>query len=209
MEWSEVLDPALSPEELICEKVPRLHEARLEQFQRFSSATLIFSVEFTDTGDRFTFSLSPDGAEARTGEMIDFPQATARGAQSDWSRAVGLVATLVEPADQQIERYEGKVHITQDIVDGFERFDGVLEVDVVDLPDGGPKLSFEVILNDYEEPPRAPRAHLTVPWQVLDEVAHGHLDPVAAAKGLRIRGSMGLALDLGGYFDQQLDLSRG
>lgn len=209
MEWSELLDPDLPAGELITKKIPTMHSHRLEDFRRFSAADLIFSIEFSDTGERFTMRLGPDGAEAREGELIDFPQATARGKRSDWPRAVKLVATLVEPADEQIKRVKGRVQVSRDILESFERFDGVVEIEVVDLPDGGPKMSFEVVLNDYEEPPRAPRAHITVPWPLLDDLAHGRTDPVAAAKSLRIKGSMGLALDLGGFFDREFSLSRG
>jgi hypothetical protein len=207
MEWKEFLDPELDPRELLCEKLPVLHEHRLEQFRRFSSTALIFSVEFVDTSERYTFELRTDGAQARSGELIDFPQATARGKRSDWPRAVSLVSTLVEPADRQIERYEGRVEVSRDIVESFERFDGVIEFDVVELPDGGPKMTFEVVLNDYEEPPRAPRAHVTLPWPLLVDLAHGAIDTVTAARSLRIKGSMGLALDLGGFFDQTFKLS--
>ncbi len=205
MKWSEVFDPDLEPGEVICAQIPAIHQARLEQFRQFSSTSLLFSIYFSDTDERYTLLLGLEESHGESGEMIDFPQATARGKASDWQRAMELTSRLVEPADEQIERYEGRVELTSAIKDGFERFDGVLEIEITELPDG-PPLIFEVILNDYTDPPRAPRASLTVTWSLLDDLAHGRIDPVAAAKKVTLRGAMGLAIDLGGFFADEFDL---
>lgn len=205
MKWSEVFDPELEPGEVICTQIPAIHQARLEQFRQFCSTSLLFSFYFADVDERYTLLLGLDGSHGESGEMIDFPQATARGKASDWQRAMELTSRLVEPADEQIERYQGRVELTSAIKDGFERFDGVLEIEITELPDG-PPLIFEVILNDYTDPPRAPRASLTVTWSLLDDLAHARIDPVAAAKKITLRGAMGLAIDLGGFFADEFDL---
>lgn len=206
MDWSDLLDPQLQPEELICERVLDFHESRRQQFRSFVKTPLIFSVHFEDTGDRFTLELGPDGAKAEPHEMIDFPQATIRGQMTNWRRSLKLGQKLAEPADEQITRHEGRIEVTEDIKIGFERFDGVLEVEVVDLPDGDEPLCFDVILNDYDEPARAPRAQLQVRWPVLEQLANGQIDPVEAAGRVTVRGAMGLAFDIGGYFMKELDL---
>lgn len=205
MEWSEVLDPEVKPEEFICEKVPAIHKARLEQFRRFASTPLIFSIHFTDVDERYTLQLDGDEARGEPGEMIDFPQATARGLASEWARAMKLASILVEPADEQIQRMDGRAEVTEDIKEKFARFDGLLEVEITELPDGGP-LKFEVVLNDYDSPPRAPKAKLIVAWPLLVSLAHGEINPVAAARQVVLRGAMGLALELGGFFAQEFDL---
>lgn len=206
MDWSDLLDPELEPEELICERILEFHESRREQFRSFVKTPLIFSIHFEDTDERFTLELGPDTARAESHEMIDFPQATIRGEMKKWRRSLELARILAEPADEQITRHEGRIEITEDIKFGFERFDGVLEVEVVELPDGDEPLCFEVILNDYNEPARAPRAHLKVRWPVLEQLANGQLDPVEAAGRVTVKGAMGLAFDIGGYFMKELDL---
>lgn len=206
MDWDDVLDPELDPEEVLLERVPALHRDRREQFRQFVKTSLIFSIEFADTDERFTLLFDADDAEARCGDMIDFPQASIRGARAKWRRSIELASRLVVPADEQIERYQGHVELTKQIRDGFERFDGVLKVAIVELPDGGEPLDFEIILNDYTEPPRATRAELTVQWSTLVDLAHGRLSPVEAARAITVRGAMGLAFDIGGYFMHELDL---
>ncbi len=206
MEWSDVLDPDLEPQELICKRIPEFHRHRLEQFRSFVTTPLIFSIHFEDRDQRFTVELGPDEARAEPHEMIDFPQATIRGKADQWQRSLNLARKLAEPADEQITRHQGKVVITRDVKLGFERFDGVLEVEISELPDQGDPICFEVILNDYDDPARARRASLTVRWPLLEEVANGTLDPVEAARQVTVRGAMGLAFDIGGFLMKALDL---
>lgn len=206
MEWDEVLDPELSPREVLCERIPRLHRARLEQFQRLVDTTLTVSFVFTDVDEQYTVKLRPDGVEAVSGDMIDFPQATVRGQAAKWQRAIELASRLVKPADDQIDEVEGRVKVTDEIRRGFEQFDGVLEVELKELPDGGEPLRFEVILNDYTEPSWAERAKLEVRWPILVELANGRVGPVEAARKVTVRGAMGPAFDVGGYFVTQFDL---
>ncbi len=206
MEWSDVLDPDLEPREVICEKVPAFHKHRLEQFRSFVKTSLIFSLEFEDSGEKFTLELGPDGAQAEPHEMIDFPQATVRGGADRWHRSVELARRLAEPADEQITRHQGRICITEELKIGFEAFDGVLEVEVVELPDDDEPLCFDVILNDYQEPAGARRAQLTVRWPVLERLANGSVDPVEAARSITVRGAMGLAFDIGGFLMKELEL---
>ncbi len=206
MDWTDVLDPDLEPDEVLLKRVPALHEDRIEQFRQYVATPLIFSLEFADTQERFTIMLTPDEARVERGAMIDFPQASIRGEAKKWRRSVELSRLLAQPADEQIEKYQGRFEITDKVRDGFERFDGVLQVQIVDLPDGGVPLQFEVILNDYDEPPRARRAELTVGWSILEELANGRLSPVEAARKVTVKGAMGLAFDIGGYFMSEFDL---
>lgn len=206
MKWSDLLDSELEPEELLCERLPEFHDHRREQFRSFVDTTLIFSIEFEDRGERYTVELGPDGARVEPHEMIDFPQASARGTVPRWRRSVDLARKLSEPADEQIHRHEGRVKITESLKLGFEQFDGVLDVEIVELPDSDEPLCFEVILNDYDDPPRAPRAKLTVRWPTLVQLANGSLGPVEAARQATVRGAMRLAFDIGGFFMKELDL---
>ena len=206
MEWSDVLDPDLEPAELILERIPDLHRARIDQFRSFVDTALIFSLHFVDLDERYTLRLDVEDADGEAGEMIDFPQATIRGSRTHWERSIQWASRLVEPADEQIDRYQGRVTLTEDIKQKFERFDGLLKVQVMGFPDGSAPIGFEVVLNDYDDPRGAPTAQLTVQWSVLDDLAHGRLDPVAAARQVQMRGDIGLALDLGGFFMNEFDL---
>lgn len=206
MDWDTVLDPSLSPEEVILERLVELHQARREDFASFVSTELIVSLEFADIGERFTLALGPDQARAVRGDMIDFPQASLRGQAAEWKRSIALLGRLVHPADERIDHYQGRVEIDRGIRDDFERFDGVLEVEIVDLPDGGDPITFEVILNDYDEPPRARRARISIQWSVLEDLANGRVTPVEAARRATLRGAVGLALELGGFCMAEFDL---
>lgn len=206
MEWEYILDSDVDPEEILLERLPEFHRDRLRQFRSFVDTPLIFCVKFEDTGQCFTAQLGPDDARTEDHELIDFPQATARGTTESWRRSLDFGRRLAEPADRQIERHEGHIQISESLKRGFEKFDGILEVEITDVPDGGSPLCFEIILNDYEAPPRAPRAELRVHWQVLVDLANGVLGPVEAAKKVTVRGAMGLAFDIGGFLMRELDL---
>lgn len=205
MQWSDVLNPALSASEILTEKVPALHKARIEQFRRFTSTELIICVHFEDTEEKFTLKLGQTSAEVEKGEAIDFPQVTLKGQQSRWDRALRLMAGIIEPVDAQIDRYEGRVEVTALLKEKFERFDGVFEIKVVDLPDG-PPLSFEAILNDYEAPPRARKVELEIPWETVKRLAHGEVKPADAARELRLSGAVALAIEVGGFLTKEFDI---
>lgn len=206
MDWLDVLDPDLTPEEVFRDKLPQLHRARREQFCKFVSTSLIFSVKFIDAGDQYTLLMGPDEVRYERGAMIDFPQATIHGTVAQWSRSLKLASELVVPADAQIDSYEGRIELTESIKFDFERFDGVLGVEIVELPDGGAPLTFDIILNDYEPPARAKRAKLVVEWSSLVELAHGRISPVEAARKVNVQGAMGLAFDIGGFAMREFDI---
>ncbi len=206
MDWDEVLDPASTPEEVLVEKIPAFHRSRLDDFRQFVSTSLIVSVEFIDEKEQYTLLLGPDEARCERGEMIDFPQATLRGSAGQWSRSLQLASKLVVPADAQIDRYEGRVELTEAIKSGFEQFDGVLEVAICDLPDGGPSLEFDVVLNDYRPPEWAQKAQLVVQWSDLVDLAHGRISPVQMARKTSVKGAVGLAFDIGGYLMREFDM---
>lgn len=206
MDWSEVLDPEAEPREVLLERVPELHRSRLEQYRGFVETPLIFSILFADVDQRFTARFDADDARVVEGDMIDFPQATLRTTIPKWRRGVALMNRLAKPADEQIDRAEGAVVVTDEIKYGYEQFDGVFEVAVVDLPDGGGRFEFDIVLNDYTDPPGAPRSQLEVRWPDLVDLANGAAGPVDVARRVSVRGAMGLAFDVGGYFTTELDL---
>lgn len=206
MQWSDVLNPDLSAEEILLNQVPAFHEARREQFRRFTTTDLVISVYFEDTGEKYTLTLGQDDVEAIRGEAVDFPQLTLTGFLSRWDRAIRLMSSIIEPMDAQIERYEGRVEIHEQLKANFERFDGVFEVTVIDLPDG-PPLSFKAILNDYEAPPRAREVQIEIPWDAIVKLACGDINPIEAAREIKVSGAVGLALEVGGFLEKELNLA--
>ncbi|TXD37644.1 hypothetical protein FRC98_08115 [Lujinxingia vulgaris] len=205
MKWSEVFEPGLSTDELFLKRLPAMQQTRQQEFREFSSATIILSVLFEDVDQRYTLTFDRDGLEVIDEEAIDFPVASARGKLSDWQRALPWIQELVIPADAQVARYRGKVHLTPEMIEHFERFDGVFQVEVTDLPDGRP-LSFSIVLNDYEAPEDARVVRASVSWPLLQDVAHGRVDPVQGARQLSIAGEVGLALEIGAFIMRELGL---
>ncbi|RAL23595.1 hypothetical protein DL240_05395 [Lujinxingia litoralis] len=205
MTWSEVFEPGIDTRTLFLERLPAMQRTRQEEYRAFSSATIVLSVLFEDAGERFTLTFDPEGMEAIDEEAIDFPVASARGSLKDWERALPWIQELVVPADAQVAHYRGKVHLSQATIERFERFDGIFVIEISDLPDGRP-LSFEVVLNDYEAPADARRVRVSVAWSLLQDVAHGRVDPVSAARRLKLGGDIGLALEIGGFLMSELGL---
>ncbi len=204
MEWSEVLDPSLKPGEVLGQRLKQMHGERRERISALLKSEVILCLRLDK--EVHTIAVRGDGYRWEPREMIDFPQATVLTDHDRWRRSLGFVEELIEPAEERLDEYRGRWEITDELLRRFERFDGVLEVEVRGLPDGGAPMAFEVVLNDYQEVGGSPRAVLKVEWEVLKQVAHGQLNPTEAARKVEVGGARGLALELGGFAATELDL---
>jgi hypothetical protein len=199
MHLREIFAPGRTPEEVFVELIPRLHQARLHQFRQFVHTALIVCVRFTDTGRCYTVRLDGQGAEVEKGEMVDFPQVTIEGKEQDWERFKASVHDLVDEADRRADAYAGRVAVTRSMVKAFERFDGRIEVDLTGVGLASP-ISVTVVLNDYEADSDGAHFKVVLPLETVFFVVRGQVEPTAASRSLQIKGDMGFAVDLGGFF---------
>ncbi|MFU8805687.1 MAG: hypothetical protein ACNA8W_17875 [Bradymonadaceae bacterium] len=203
MQLSDAFAPDLSPDDVFLDRIPRLHEERRVQFRQFVDCPLIFSFRFTDTDRSYTVELDEDEARSEKGEMIDFPLATVEGRQADWEAVKFHLLELLEEADRRADEYVERVGINAKMIEQFERFDGVIDITFrgarLDHP-----IAMRVILNDYEPVDDARSFAVDIPIELLFSVVRGEVPPSEAAKSLRIKGEMGFALELGGFFLKHL-----
>lgn len=204
MNAEEAFAAGISPEEFFLEVIPRLHESRLERFVQFSSAKLILSVFFSDTQKRYSCELGSKKARSRAGELVDFPVLSLEGQEKDWEVVKSHLRVLLDEADRRADAYVGHVHLTQAILDEFERFDGVIEIRLTGGLSGGGSvdsaLDFRVVLNDYEAGKGARTLSLEMPLASLEDVIVGRKTAAEVAKGLVLRGDKMFGVNLGGFF---------
>ncbi len=197
MDIVEALGDDVTLREFFMECVPELFEARREEFSRLFEFDVILCFKFQDSGEIYSIALRPDGAEVEDDEMIDFPLITLQG----WAKFWDVVKREARPLARDLEERRHEVDdaptLTQAFFDDWEKFDVVIDVEITGDDDAEP-VQFSLILNDYEAPDRARKFGFTVELQTLAEVASGKRDPVEAAKGLKIRGDVGIAATLGG-----------
>lgn len=203
MKAEEAFAAGISPEEFFRQVIPQLHASRLERFGQFSSARILFSVLFTDTQKRYSCELGRSKARVRAGEMVDFPVVSLEGQEKHWEVVKSHLRVLLDEAERRADEYVGQVHLTQAILDEFERFDGVIEIRLTGMKpgaDGVSALDFRVVLNDYEADNNARRLSLELPYGALEEVIGGGRSAAEVARGLTLRGDKMLAVELGGFF---------
>ena len=203
MNAEEAFAAGISPEEFFLKVIPRLHESRLERFVEFSSASLIFSVLFTDTKKRYSCELGTKKARCSAGELVDFPVLSIEGKEKDWEEVKSHLRVLMSEADRRADAYVGHVHLTQAILDEFERFDGVIEIRLTGGLGGSSSASsmdFRVVLNDYEAVKGARTLSLEMPMASLEDVIMGNKTAAEVARGLVLRGDKLLGMNLEGFF---------
>ncbi len=200
------LAPDVTPRAFFFEHMPKIHEARLEDFARASEIPIIVSVWFEDTDRRFTFELSPQGYRVEEGDMIDFPQFTITGREADWDAVkedlLEAALTMSEHEDH-FERTYGEQRVTHAIRDAFEALRGNIDVRVTG---GNVPIAMKVILNDYEPEPGAPSFGVETTKDVVLRMARGELKPQQAQPHVTISGRMQFPLEIAGFFSKHFDV---
>ncbi len=204
MEWSDVLQPDLDPQEVLSDRLKSMHSDRQQKVRRMLKAAVILCLKLED--QVHTIKVGPESHHYEAREMIDFPQITVRSDLGRWRRGIEMVGPLIERAEARLDDAGHPYEITASLLSEFEKFDGVVEIEVVDLPDGGPPMGMEVVLNDYEPVGGCRRTRLVVSWQVVEGLVEGRLEPATAAREITIGGDRGLAFELGGFASRQFDL---
>lgn len=200
-EIAEHFAEGVTVREFLLERVPALHARRLERFNRFVKVPLIFSVYLEDTSERFTIKLDARGAETEDDEMIDFPQVTCVALASNWEesrRHMSALYAILDERDDLREPADAAKVLTQAVLDEFERFDGAIAITLTGTEKPG-GMTMTLALNDYLADDGAPRFEVSLPMDLVYQVARGELSPEQAGKTIQLRGKKSLALDLAGW----------
>lgn len=197
MDIADAFAGDVSPETFFLERLPDLHEDRLELFGRYSETTLRFSVYLTDVDRRFCLELNPDGARAREGEFIDFPTVTLEGTEANWPLVRDHARRLFEKGKNALKDRPPSDRIDREFVDDFERFDGVIDVNLA-FEERDEPVEMRVILNDYQPVPDARQIEIGLSVDLLDAVLDGRVDADEARDAVSLSGDVGLAFDLSG-----------
>lgn len=196
MDIADALAPGVSPEEFFTEKLPALHAGQLDLFNQAFDTALIVCVRLTDTDEVYTVEFHSEGSRVEADEMIDFPVVTIEGLASHWEKAKAVFRELATTAKGRAQRDKPPRKIDREMLDDFERFDGVIDLDV---HSGGEHIPTRIILNDYVAPAGARRLEVSVDEEVARGFLKGELSPSEAEAKLKVRGDLGLGVDLVGF----------
>lgn len=197
MDIADAFADDVSPETFFLERLPTLHEDRLELFGRYSETTLRFCFHLTDVDRRFCLELTPDGARAIEGEFIEFPTVTLEGTEANWPLVREHARRLFEKGKDALLERPPPRRIDRDFVDDFERFDGVIDVELT-FEERDEPVQMRVILNDYQPVPDCRQLEIGLSIDLLDAILDRRVEPDEARDALSLSGDVGLAFDLSG-----------
>lgn len=175
--------------------VPKLFEARRDDFAAASDIDLIVCFKFDDADEIYTFELSAGGAVVEDDEMIDFPAMTVVGSKRHWPRVREAMRPLVEQLDARRAELRQQYRLTEALLADWEKFDLIIDFGVRSERE---ELKFAITLNDYAEPAGARRFGFSVDLAALQELAAGASTPEEVARSLAIRGDVRAAATFGG-----------
>jgi len=197
MDIADAFEGDVSPETFFLERLPELHGSRLELFDQYSETTLRFCIHLTDVDRRFCIELSGDGCRAIEGEFIEFPVATLQGKRSDWEAVRDRAETLFEKGRQALHERPPSNKITREFLDDFERYDGVVDVEL-GLEPGRDPVEMRLIFNDYDAVPGAPELGVDLSADLIERVLDGEIEPDEARESVGVSKDVGFAFELSG-----------
>lgn len=197
MEIADAFEGDVAPETFFLERLPELHEERLELFEKYSEATLRFCIHLTDVDRRFSVELSGDGCRAIEGEFIEFPVVTLQGKRSDWEVVRDRAETLFEKGRRALHERPPSDRITREFLDDFERYDGVVDVEL-EIEDGREPVEMRLVLNDYDPVPGASELRVELSVELMAQLLDGDIAPDQARESVGISKDVGFAFELSG-----------
>jgi hypothetical protein len=197
MEIADAFAGDVSPETFFLERLPELHEDRLELFEQYTETPVRFCIHLTDVDRRFSIELSDDGCRAIEGEFIDFPVVTLQGKRSDWEVVRDHAETLFEKGRRALSERPPSDRITRDFLDDFERYDGKVDVEL-DVAAGREPVEMRLVLNDYEPVPDAPELRVELSVDLIARVLDGEIEPDEARESVGISKDVGFAFEMSG-----------
>lgn len=197
MEIADAFEGDVSPETFFLERLPDLHEEHLELFEQYSETTLRFCIHLTDVDRRFSIELSGDGCRAIEGEFIEFPVITLLGQRADWEFVRDRAEALFEKGRRALHERPPSDQITREFLDDFERYDGIVDVEL-EIGGGREPVGMRLVLNDYDPVPGAPELRVELAFDLIAEVLDGEIDPDEARESVGISEDVGFAFELSG-----------
>ncbi|MGM0555631.1 MAG: hypothetical protein ACQEVA_04545 [Myxococcota bacterium] len=202
MEFEEALAPDVDVETFFLEKVAEVHRSRLEVFSRGVDTPIIVCVALEDIDERYTFEFRPDGIDVEHGEMIDFPVVTIIGKSIYWDTVRDHLREIAEIVQDRASDKHPPRKLTRDFLDKFERFDGIIELQLAD-EDLDERVLLKIVLNDYDAPSGARHVTIRAPFSLGLELARGDVHPSNLEQHVSASGDMGLAFDLTGFLNKE------
>lgn len=202
MKLEEALDADIDVKTFFSEIVAEVHESRLEIFSRGVDTPLIVCIGLEDLGERYTYEFRPDGIDVEHGEMIDFPVLTILGSSQNWPTVRKHLHEIAEIVQERASGRRPARRLTREFLDRFERFDGLIELQLTDDELDEP-VELKVILNDYDAPASARHLVIRAPFSLGVDLARGDVHPSNLESHVRASGDMGLAFDLTGFLNKE------
>lgn len=197
MDILDALADDVSLHQFFMDWAPRLFAARRDDFAAASEVDLVLCFKFEDTDEVYTVELSRNGLAVEDDEMIDFPALTIVGQARNWPRVREQLRPLAEQLERRREQVRDSVRLTQALLDDWEKFDVVIDIEVTDGGSAG-GVKFSVVLNDYNPPKGARRFGFAIPLHALEAMAAGRQTPEEVGRGLKLTGDVRVAATLGG-----------
>lgn len=197
MDFDDAFGSDVSPREFFEEKLRDLFESRLDRFDRLSDTPIRASVHLTDLDQRYSFEFDSEGLRSTEGEFIDFPVVTVEGSSEQWETVREHTRELLERIEARTRHRTPDNRITRRFLDELERHDGVFTLEIATEERDEPVV-IQLILNDYQAPPRAREVEMSCSADLLYDVANGDRTPAEAARSASLSGDLSLAFDIGG-----------
>lgn len=197
MQFKDAFGPDVTTTQFFENVLPDLYDEFKSEVEAASDVDLIVSVYLEDIDDRWTVrhDASAKCLEIEHDEMVDFPHMTIVGQARFWDRVKEGILPLAESLVERRDELRGEYQVTPAFRDDFERVDGVLDIAITGDEEA---VTMSIIFNNYEADDSFPRFGVTIPFELMQEVATGDVPPESAIRGLSISGDKRFALEFGG-----------
>jgi hypothetical protein len=202
MKLEEALGQDVDAETFFLENVPEVHRSRLEIFSRGVDTAIIVCIALEDIDKRITFEFRTDGLDVEEGEMIDFPVLTIIGSSEYWDTVRAHLHDIAEIVQERASNGQPPRKLTRAFLDKFERFDGVIELQL-SSDRIEERVPLKIVLNDYDPPPGARHLVIKAPFSLGLDLARGDVHPSNLEQHISATGDMSLAFDLTGFLNKE------
>lgn len=195
VDYRKLVPDGISIRDMMAKAVPKIYAERASDLTDYlDGVDIIVCLRLTDVGDVWTVRFNADEIEVENGELIDFPILTVEGTASQWEAMRADVVTLLETINSRQPTLKTKRKFDARFRAALEKLDGTIDLTIV--TDAG-ELSFRLILNNYEAEAKFRNFKVAVSRDTIFDLVEGRITLESAASALKIKGDVGLAMDLG------------